>query len=244
MPGDPVSRFFSSMVVAIDIIGSASLRGRPDLTADSKITSAMGGSALEIVGVTGCEPWVLRCISDTTRLRSWKREKVESQTLNVVELARRAIMLEQDLKDNVEEMDRRSSSSKYSTVSLLTHIYAAATKAYLHVVVSGANPEVEDISSAVHTAVEGLQKLRQASSVRRLGWPICVTASLAQSRHETFFGLLEAGARGDQDECNSVLRAFEVVRETKRLRRLSTGNERMIDWIDGMESLGREWILL
>jgi hypothetical protein len=126
----------------------------------------------------------------------------------------------------------------------ITEVYVNATLVYMHVVLSGAHPEVLDIRKAVDSTITAIKTLAHAKLVRRLAWPICVAASVAESRHEEFFNKLEQGMRGDQDGSVSVLRALAVARECQRLRQENLNSTATFDWIDELESLGEQWILL
>ena len=235
----------SAVAVAHDVLWSASARRRPLLTGDSASIAKLNAFESDIQQAIGSDGWILQHIAEVTLLRIWKRECQASQALNVAELARRATKLEQQIDGHAQEpICQAQATAIDKPCSSITRVYVAATKIYLHVVLSGASPEVSDIHNAVGAAVDAIKALSDATLVRRLAWPICVAASLAEARHETFFDHLEQGARGDRDYCTNVLRALAVAQETKRLRRNSASRVATFDWMDAMESLGHEWVLL
>ncbi|KAK3054516.1 hypothetical protein LTR09_004245 [Extremus antarcticus] len=149
---------------------------------------------LDMQQATGCDSRVFQHIAEVTMLRLWKRECQASQKLNVGEMARKANKLEDQMNVHEQQATRRSEASVDKTVSTVTRVYLAPTKVYLHVVLSDANPDVSDVRDAVDMVVNALKALSDAALIRRLAWPICVAASLADGRHETFFDRLEEGA--------------------------------------------------
>jgi hypothetical protein len=177
-------------------------------------------------------------------LRLWKSDARVSQSLDVMELAGKATALENQIDSQEKEAIQRLEAATDKQLLSMTRIYVAAAKLYLHVVVSESSPEVPAIRERVDTTVNALKNLQNATLIRRLSWPICVAASLAEARHEKYFQRLEDGAQGDRDYCTTVLRAFIVARETKRLRRSSASRVDTFDWMDGLESLGHEWVMI
>ncbi|KAK4493606.1 hypothetical protein PRZ48_015273 [Zasmidium cellare] len=239
-----ITKVALGFAVAHDVIWSASTRRRA-----TSVTNFLSPS-LDLAQSTGCERWVFQSIAEVTSLRIWKRERQASQALNIAELARRATKLEQQIDNQTQQSVSNNDPNPVVTdvdpkpCSAITRAYVAAAKIYLHVILSGASPEVSDIQDAVVAAMDAIKALTSAALIRQLAWPICVAACLAEPQHDTFFDRLEQGARGDKDYCTSVLRALEVAKETKRLRRNSSSRIATFDWIDGMESLGHEWVLL
>ena len=247
--GDILGNLACSVSVLMDILWSASARRTPLLTGDAARIAQLDIASLDLQQTSGSESWVFQYIAEATLLRLWKEECLASRSLNVAELVRKAMKLEQAMDKHNHEMELRESSGhrhQYhnSTSMLITKVYFAATKVYLRVLVSGAYPEVSDISNAVDEVIASLRALSNATLIRRLAWPICVAASLAESKHQPFFQLLRNGAEGDRNECSSVLQALAVAEETRRMRQASPNKTDTFDWMDAMESLGHKWVLL
>ena len=213
------------------------------LTGDSTSIATFDMLGSDIHYATGSQPWVFHYIAETTLLRLWKKDKLASQSLNVTEMARKAAAMEGALQEQQRRICVGLEGQGNKDVLLVTNVYAAAAQVYLHMVVSGAYPQVSDIQNAVEGTINALKRLSHAMLMRRLAWPICVAASLAETRHEAFFDYLEKGAQGDQDGCTSVLRALAVARECRRLRSESSSKHAAFDWMDAIDSLGHEWIL-
>ena len=129
-------------------------------------------------------------------------------------------------------------------VELLTGAYVASIKVYVHVIVSGAYPDVSDIQDAVDEFIRILRRLTHARVLCRLAWPLCVVASLAENRHEAFFNRIEHGARQEPDFYVGVLRALKIARRCQTLRHESKEGTRTFDWFDATDSLGESWVLV
>jgi hypothetical protein len=239
-----LANFACGFTLAHDILWSASARRRPSLTADVESIANLNNISIDIQQATGCESWIFQRIADITMLRIWKSDARVAQSLDVMELAGTATALETQIDSQEKETIQRLEAATDKQLLSMTRIYVAAAKLYLHTTVSEARLDVSAIRERVDATVHALKNLQNATLIRRLSWPICVAASLAETRHEKYFRRLEDGAQGDRDYCTTVLRAFIVARETKRLRRSSPSPVDTFDWMDGLESLGHEWVMI
>lgn len=233
---DALTSFVAGFAVTVDVLWSASKRRRPLLTFDTASLWRFDLDSADFHEVVGCESWVIQSIAQINILRLWKHDSTVSQSLNMTELVKKAAAIEQS-------MDKKRRKSGSRNIQAITDVYAAGARVYLHVVVSGALPEVSDIRSAVWSTRTAIKSVPHDRLLRRLAWPICVAASLSEARHETFFNQLEQGAQSDEEECQSVLRALRVARECRRLRRQPAGVNLTFDWMDAMESLGCDYQL-
>ena len=241
---DLLATFACSSTIIADVLWAASKRQRPVLTGDAAGIAHFISISGDMHQTTGSEPWVLQYIAEINLLRVWKEEGLASQSLNVVEMVKRATKLAEGMQSHSNGTAFRLEIGGISKdVSLITNVYAAAVNIYLHLVLSGAHPKVSDIRDAEEATVNILKALTHATLVRRLAWLTYVAASLTELRHESFFNQLQHGAQGDHDECSSVLRALKVARECRRLREASTSKIATFDWMDAMESLGNVRIM-
>lgn len=222
--------FLKHALAVIDIVWVASSRRKPGVEGYDLLAVAVHEG-------TGSQLWVFHYIDQINLLRQWKLSAVASRTLSVAELVKRATAIESGLQDWL--LKSRAAMSTGDEVNITT-IWSAAATVYLHVVVSGPIPDVSEIRSAVDETVTGLSSLSHIQLLRRLAWPICIAASLADSRQETFFRALEMAANEDKAQTSSVRRALAVAKRCQRMREDTTGNA---DWFEAMDSLGEEWIL-
>jgi hypothetical protein len=102
----------------------------------------------------GCPNWVTILIHGTTILDHWAKSARQGGSLSVRELAMRAGQLERRLDDEIEQTlvliaQLRQSMDAIHNLRYVamkaTHAFGIATLVYLHVIVSGWNPEASEI---------------------------------------------------------------------------------------------------
>ncbi|KAK4501431.1 hypothetical protein PRZ48_007240 [Zasmidium cellare] len=231
------------ILVALDVIGSATC-GRPLQTWPFPCSVALADTS--VAEMTGCLPWVFQKILDIINLRSWKLSAMAAGSLNVTELADRASAIEQSI---LEQLRATTTSHQDICSKQVTEVYAHATEVFLHNTTSGAHPDVSNIRDAVTDTIAAIERLGRAQLLWSLAWPICVAGCMAGDEYDTFFAGIEDGAWGDVDYSFKLRRALSVVRECRRLRRksplgASMQQRRGYDWLDAMQSLGKDWNLL
>lgn len=228
--------------------------------------------------VTGLESWVIVSLWQITMLRRWKEDQIAKGALSMAELVRRASFIEQDLQQRRQEMiaksnhtDSDAKSHNNNTIpkssdsgngqpspavfrerAAFTNVFAAAAAAFLHATVSEPRPQIPEISQAIADTIQALRLLPRPDLLRRLAWPICVAACLADLNQQAFFDGLAHRVTEAYGREENVTRGLVVARECWRLRsRASTGSgggagasggggaeDRTYDWRDGMRNLG------
>ena len=119
----------------------------------------------------------------------------------------------------------------------ITNVFASAASVYLHVVLSGPQPEIPDIESAVIKTIDSIKRLPSLEMLKRLAWPMLISASLAPTNLRGFFERLEKGLGEDRCGNRNVLRALSIAKECWRLRDRHDANVEFYDWKSGMDSL-------
>lgn len=192
----------------------------------------------------------METIRSISELQAWKHQQAISGSLSFIELARRALRVEQELnqtwQNNIELLGNYSNDQKTRGNQVITNIFTCAASVYLHVVVSGARPEVLEIKKAVSDTIRALKKITNVEIVKSLTWPICITACLADGCNRDFFMELEKGIADEYGIYQSVLRGIGVAKECWRLRdrKGESAAEKVYDWRDSMASLGEMVLLL
>ncbi|ETI25725.1 hypothetical protein G647_02499 [Cladophialophora carrionii CBS 160.54] len=108
-------RFFTGLLVFIDIVASTALERPPwlserhaHLLADRDHGVPVFGSVtVQLSGLVGCQNWVLLAVSRTTLLDVWKKEMKRTASLSMVELVDRASHIARVLKDGISRLDRQ-----------------------------------------------------------------------------------------------------------------------------------------
>ena len=170
--------------------------------------------------VMGCENSIMIQIGKIASLDVWKRESQKSGKLSVVNLVKQATQIEQDLKSGLAEAQRKAelspqfpgenTSIPLATISnpskhihlanlsiysnYVTQINAMSALTYLHVVVSGPQPESPEIRETVRNTIDALRNIPHPQLVRAMQWPILVSGSMALEEEEPFFRQLICGS--------------------------------------------------
>lgn len=240
-PAGPLVVFLHGLLVAVETLSFATTAGI------SILDGATRTQQKELIQVSGCQPWIFAIIADIHKLRAWKREAIDSHSLNVVQLAEKTSKIKAAIDYGRAKSATDMGLECSLEVSQITEVYAHSAEIYLHVTASGAQAEIVEICSSVSEVVSTIRRISDSRQLRHLAWPVCVAASVAGREHDSFFEALSNGIGGDADQYPSLSRAFEVARECQRLRRgvecRNWGTEtRAYDWYDAMRSLGKEWI--
>ncbi|KAF2167574.1 hypothetical protein M409DRAFT_54166 [Zasmidium cellare ATCC 36951] len=244
---NPLTRLLLGFLAIVDIVASAC-----DVQSHSS-SAPLDDSWLEnpdLAQMTGCQPWVFQFISEVTGLRRWKEDLIASQPLDAQELSERTSKLLGEIQrrraHDVTSIDIECGEEE---VRHSTEVWCYAVELFLHITASPALPDVPDVRLCVIKIISAVRHLSHVRQLRRLSWPICIAASMATREDDAFFAALEDGARGDHDNCLSLLRALDVARECQRLRRVADNQsrydeKRSFEHIEAMRSLRKEWVLL
>ena len=213
-------RFFTGLLVFIDIIASTSIEQLPRLNEYHPYLLAeldngqsdFGMVPIQLSSLVGCQNWVLLAVSQITLLDAWKKDMKKAARLSMIELVNRASHISRTLKDGIPRLDRATSgpqednslnfrsyvdghlSTSSRSSATPTKIWAHAAHIYLAVVVSGWQPSNAEIRSGVSQILELLRTVDCSTHLRTLAWPICVAGCLSEAgSHEQEFRSLLTG---------------------------------------------------
>ncbi|OAL19311.1 hypothetical protein AYO22_09855 [Fonsecaea multimorphosa] len=198
-------RFFTGLLVFIDIVASTALEQPPrlleyhsDLLDPHDLGEPEFGTVpLQLSAIMGCQNWVLLVISQISVLDAWKKEMKKAERLSMTELLDRENEISRALNDGMSNLDKSTSdagknpllnsrpyltggsstSSRPSTTT--TQIWAYAARVYLTVVVSGWHPSNAGIRSDVSRILELLRTINCPDHLRTLAWPLCVAGCMS-----------------------------------------------------------------
>lgn len=221
---------------------------------------------LSLEHALGCKSAVMGCIMDISDLQAWSYQQSLQASPSLIELARRALKIEQKLEKAQQEnhledslMDHHQeqqirhhpTNSRLISIRVITNIFACAASIYLHVIVSGAHPKVPEIKRGVTETIGAISSIPNAELIKSLAWPMCIAACMADGdQHRGFFEKLEEGVTEEFGRSQRVLRVFRVARECWRLRDIKSGNSsnglngKAYNWRDSMASLRERFLLL
>ncbi|KAL3470715.1 fungal-specific transcription factor domain-containing protein [Aspergillus californicus] len=188
----------------------------------------------------GCENWVMSAILEVGLLDRWKREEEDNRRLSFRELANRAKRVEDCLETGIRVLSVKASDSA-DAVNTITRIYASSSLTYLHSVVSGLNPDLDEIRDSVSRTIEYLKQLSNWHLLASLTWPLCVTGCLAAPDQEAFFHSLVVSAELSPQSVRNKWTALEIMKGMWKAR-CSLPGQSMPTWeqvlcIDGSPRL-------
>lgn len=230
-------KFVTTAFIWIDALSRISTGSTPILHSHRHLLSTHT-NIIQLDQLTGCANWVLSHILAIAALDHWKKDQQRTHRLSLRELAARAAAIETQLTSTagaslgstesaatrIGALDPRRSAAR---VFCTTHVFALAALTYLHVVVSGFNPALDEVRGNVDATVAALEALPDARLLRHLAWPFCVTGCMAEPQQEDEFRrmLARAVVAGGSDDGGgdpALLRcrvALEVMEEIWRKRR-------------------------
>ncbi|KAG8960786.1 hypothetical protein FRC00_014167 [Tulasnella sp. 408] len=254
---DKKTQFIIKTVAWFDVIGSVTMRRTPFfLDTYRELFGRQGGAAME--RIMGCNEKVLLAIAETAALAAWRREEEKKGTLNFMNLAKRAGEIEEILSF-IGPLDNGVGFNEYSswgmdeakaeqerqarTVRLVSNVFRATGRLYLHTVVSQCNPDVQDIKVAVQATIEAFRALQASDFDRSLVFPITLAGCMTDIKENRAYlesRLLQLGPKG-QAVGNSAS-CLKLMQAVWRKRDQQLTGSRVVDWIDTMNDLG--WCLL
>ncbi|KAK3690285.1 fungal-specific transcription factor domain-containing protein [Podospora appendiculata] len=219
----------------------------------------LDSKTLDLHDITGCQDSVAKAICDISALRRWKTQAETNKRLSIIELATRGGAILDSLTGDITRLttistyvaaeksnndDNHQDLDDQQLRNSITLTFARAATIYLHVVMSGPNPHLEEIQTQVHALLDLFKGGRiGVETLRHVPWPLCVTACFATREERE---ALEAVCV--RTECKSRKGFFSascgnamvVAEECHRVR----GEEgRDCDWTVAMDSLGRRFLL-
>jgi hypothetical protein len=248
---DSAIRFLLGSFISFDIISCASTRSSPFLGLDHKLILERAGIHLE--NLTGCENWAMVFIFEISLLDKWKKEAERAYKLSIVELTKRGSQIEERLQERLADIENRPKSSigassgnssgilSASVHTEITKIFALSAMTYLHVVISGAYPEVPEITKSVSKTIHAFQSLTDAKLLQNMAWPFCISGCLAFDRKQhTVFRDLVSTAEITQSTVGTCLEALKIMEECWEVRKKCSDN---YDWVSVMDKRG-QYVLL
>ncbi|KAG8981110.1 hypothetical protein FRC05_004010 [Tulasnella sp. 425] len=209
---DKTTQFIIKTVAWFDVIGSVTMRRQAFfLDTYRELFGRQGGAAME--RIMGCNEKVLLAIAETAALAAWRREEENKGSLNIMSLAQKGVKIDEILsftgpqyngsgfEDDLGDMSEAQMEQERQarTVRLVSNVFRAAGRLYLHTVVSGCNPEVQDIKTAVQATVDAFKVLEASDFDRSLVFPITLAGCMTDNKeHRAYLEgrLLKLGFKG------------------------------------------------
>jgi hypothetical protein len=226
--------------IAFDILHCVSTRLDPYLDVDH--VEALNSLGLCAESLLGCRSATLILIFEVSALDRWKRDAKKTRKLSIVELARRGGVLEERLRRELAVLDNhlafrpayrsQSQSHRMQAPSEVSKLFTLAAIVYLHVVISGAHPDLPEIVQPVSEAISVFKNMSDPTLLQNVVWPFCVTGCLALEEQKDYFRELFAAAEVTESSKGTCGEAFKIIEQCWWRRKTSSYN---CDWALIME---------
>ena len=220
-PDQAAFRFFTAVILYIDIIASTSLQQPPRLkdyhsSLLQDPSNRDENTLLDLASFVGCHNWVVCALGEASSLAAWKKEMQMAGRLSVPELVGRAERISDSLTRGLERLNRTTPSSALRSVNISrlqpyydielpksdaglsvtpTRIWTYAILIYLYVTVSGWQSSNAEIRHNVKMVLSLLQDVKCSAQIRTFAWPICIAGCLADpGEQEQSFRNIISGA--------------------------------------------------
>lgn len=270
-PDQAAFRFFTSILIFIDIIATTSLQRAPKLASyHSQILGDVPSDEidcpLDLFPFIGCQNWAILAIGDIAALDAWKKNTQLTGILNATQLAAQADRIFQSLKEKIEALDtietpsdnadsERSrhlqpfyssdnhDTSKPSSLTP-TRIWAHAAQIYLRTVSPASDTSGVPIQHHVTQICRLVKQIEAVAQIRTLAWPICVAGCLALGleQQQEFRNIVNSS--GENMHLRSALREAGRIMEEVWVCRVSSGVDEHWDIGAYLNSLGAPALLI
>ena len=236
--------------ISFDIISCASTRGTPFLDIDH--SQMLGNLEIPLETLIGCRTSVMALISEISSLDRWKKEAQAAHRLSIVDLANRGAQIEERLRKELADIRNMPLTAgrvvppshaglfPASAHREVSQAFALAAVTYLHVVISGAHPELPEIAQTISKTIHVLNRLEEPRLLQSVVWPFCVSGCLARENQQSFFRGLISAAKATKSCTGTLFEAFNIIEECWEARKTSSYN---CDWASIMSQCGR-YVLL
>ncbi|CAH0023677.1 unnamed protein product [Clonostachys rhizophaga] len=227
-------RFFSALLIVIDILASTSLRREPCL---SHLHNKLLGNvppeeinqALDLFSFVGCQNWVLLAIGEIAGLDARKRADVMNRNFDQKEFDLRARRILKTLESGIVSINDGLQSIPICGSSLWyqpghgpcegirslvpTKIYAHAAQIYLQTVIQGPNLKASSINWHTNSIAQLLRELPDPSQIRTLSWPICIAGCFSWVEEEQTCFQNSLASVGDIQSRSAALEARNIMKK-------------------------------
>ncbi|CAJ2500785.1 Uu.00g036380.m01.CDS01 [Anthostomella pinea] len=266
-------RFYTAHLLWIDIIAATAGGEAPRLQKYHAELLHGERPPIRLEDFIGCHNWAMVQIAEIAGLAAWKKDRKDHASLSLVELVRRADLIESSLRQGLSNLDITSIVNPQSVfdpsaqaphlpfsglgievladaamrttpaLALHTSIWAQAALTYLCVVVSGPQTGLPEIRESIRATMDLIRLLPSPLCLRTLVWPFAVTGCLALPEEETFF--LDLIIRmGAMQVFGTVKEALNIMQSVWRLRHGGCVDPETLDIAASLSILGHRALLV
>ncbi|KAH6659516.1 fungal-specific transcription factor domain-containing protein [Truncatella angustata] len=239
-------------LIWLDIMAAVSTGSRSYLKTNHSYLLSL--EFVDMAEVFGCENWVVKELHEIISLHEWKKQAEAEQNLNIMQLATHGAAILQSLKEQIAQLgdtrpktartqagganDNHSSNcTKYVDrymAKCITATYAQAATIFLHVVLSGPLPYLQEIQAAQAELRSSLDVLASKKLTGYVAWPLCVAACFAtDDEQDPPLSPASLEVHGNPKMSKVCIEALNIGQKCRSIRK---GGE-SAEWISAMKSL-------
>lgn len=228
--------FLLGFFVYMHIITCASTRSSQYLISDHKVLHETG--EINLADLIGCSNWAMIFIFEISSLDKWKKKEEDAHRLSLIDLANRGHQIEECLMSRLASIENERALVDAQLrpdfiKTEITRIFALSAITYLHVVISGAYPDIPEIKRSVAKTIDALRSLPDPKLPPHVVWPYCISGCLAADEQQKVFRELVSLPRITHGTYSEALSLME---ECWRLRKMGSSSH---DWASTMERRGQ-----
>ncbi|KAH8198754.1 hypothetical protein TruAng_007074 [Truncatella angustata] len=239
-------------LIWLDIMAAVSTGSRSYLKTNHSYLLSL--EFVDMAEVFGCENWVVKELHEIISLHEWKKQAEAEQNLNIMQLATHGAAILQSLKEQIAQLgdtrpktartqagganDNHSSNcTKYVDrymAKCITATYAQAATIYLHVVLSGPLPYLQEIQAAQAELRSSLDVLASKKLTGYVAWPLCVAACFAtDDEQDPPLSPASLEVHGNPKMSKVCIEVLNIGQKCRSIRKGGGSAE----WISAMKSL-------
>lgn len=235
--------FYMTVYVWCDILRCACKGVPPSAGSSFGYMAYLEEGRIRLDHVMGCRNWALISVRETSDLEARKLDMLESGTLEVQMLYRKAAAIENRLTSGLRTLPKRNDepATLETDSNLVTEIFALSALVYLALVVSGNSHRTPTVRIGVAKCLAALKAL-PGHLLLRVAFPFVVAGCMADGEEKSEFRdvLLTAEVAGyplgTLWNAMEVMEAFWFIRATTPDQSRVNGNTR-VPWAIAMEHL-------
>ena len=219
-------RFFTGVLITVDILASTALETAPSLQAYHRtvladVPAETIADGLDLHTFVGCRNWALVAIGDIAALHAWKKQN-HRQCLQEAELQSRSNRILQSLNTSIEQVESLGLAPGDSFVRQLfyttqpepdvcTTIWAYSARIYLNIVHCGWNPGLSCIQQDAMVVRHLFSSITSIAQLHTYAWPLCIAGCVTQVPERQVFKSLLDGMAQHKLLLQSIYHAMEIV---------------------------------
>lgn len=217
--------FFVTSMAWVDVIAMATFGPPPFSPGQFNSLPLLRNDYLKTEQLMGCQSCILLAIAEITQIESWKNEQTAERRLSMIELVTQSTVLGNRLISEIQRLQSKLSQTPNDLKddsNAVSMIFAYAALVYLHTIVSGSSPFVNEVKENVSCCLKIFEVFPTRLLIRN-SWPFAITGCMATPDQYDRFRAIIARAVADKEPIGTTWKGLRVMEECWRLRSSQPG---------------------